>query len=114
MPTSIFSAGRRRCNGHRRVMRLPDKPEIKMPGSKYIKNTARQILLMAALIAWSCVQPVCGQTDWRDLHRQLDPPPALWQSIPWKISLVAAREQAAETGRPLFIWAMDGHPLGCT
>ena len=25
-----------------------------------------------------------------------------------------AREAAAASGRPIFIWSMNGHPLGCT
>ena len=37
-----------------------------------------------------------------------------WRQIPWKISLLDAQNEAAKTGKPIFIWAMDGHPLGCT
>lgn len=37
-----------------------------------------------------------------------------WRSIDWNISLLAAQNEAAEQGKPIFIWAMDGHPLGCT
>jgi len=38
----------------------------------------------------------------------------VWRSIPWRIDLLAAQAEAAEQRRPLFVWAMDGHPLGCT
>ena len=37
-----------------------------------------------------------------------------WRTIPWKISVLDAQAAAAEQKKPLFIWAMDGHPLGCT
>ncbi len=38
----------------------------------------------------------------------------LWRTIPWKINLLDAQRTAAEERKPIFIWAMDGHPLGCT
>ena len=37
-----------------------------------------------------------------------------WLSIPWETDLAAAREKAAREGKPVFLWEMDGHPLGCT
>lgn len=41
-------------------------------------------------------------------------PGASWLTIPWQTDLLAAQRSAAESHRPLFVWAMDGHPLGCT
>jgi hypothetical protein len=37
-----------------------------------------------------------------------------WQQIPWQIDLWKARQQAAAEGKPILLWEMDGHPLGCT
>ncbi len=37
-----------------------------------------------------------------------------WSTIPWQVDLWAARKLAAEKGKPLVLWEMDGHPLGCT
>jgi len=37
-----------------------------------------------------------------------------WRTIPWKIDVLDAQQAAADEGKPIFIWAMDGHPLGCT
>ena len=37
-----------------------------------------------------------------------------WRSIPWEISLIKAQNIAAREKKPIFIWAMDGHPLACT
>ena len=49
------------------------------------------------------------------LHKQLRPSPdEVWRTIPWKISLIDAQHLAAQVRKPIFIWAMDGHPLGCT
>ncbi|HMS55896.1 MAG TPA: hypothetical protein PKA27_10890 [Fimbriimonadaceae bacterium] len=37
-----------------------------------------------------------------------------YMSIPWRLDLNTARAQAQESGKPLFIWVMNGHPMGCT
>lgn len=41
-------------------------------------------------------------------------PDAPWRSIPWELDLLEAQRKAVEESKPIFIWAMDGHPLGCT
>ena len=79
-------------------------------------------LLRPALL---CVSILCAtglakaadltQADFEKLHKQLQPAPdEPWRTIPWKISLLDAQAAAAEQQKPIFIWAMDGHPLGCT
>lgn len=40
--------------------------------------------------------------------------PEAWEKVPFRTDLLEAREEAARTGRPLFLWSMNGHPLGCT
>ncbi|MAG84172.1 hypothetical protein CMK10_08440 [Candidatus Poribacteria bacterium] len=37
-----------------------------------------------------------------------------WTEIPWEINLWEARQKASQQKQPLFIWAMNGNPLGCT
>jgi hypothetical protein len=37
-----------------------------------------------------------------------------WADIPWEADLGAARQKAARDRKPLVLWLMDGHPLGCT
>ncbi len=37
-----------------------------------------------------------------------------WASIPWLTDLWQARKLAAQQGKPILLWEMDGHPLGCT
>ena len=52
--------------------------------------------------------------EFRKLHERLKPPATeLWRAIPWKVSLVEAQNLAAKERKPLFIWSMDGNPLGC-
>jgi hypothetical protein len=37
-----------------------------------------------------------------------------WLQIPWRSDLLQARQEADQAGKPLFMWLMDGDPLGCT
>jgi hypothetical protein len=37
-----------------------------------------------------------------------------WAAVPWRTSLWEARVEAAAKGKPILLWEMDGHPLGCT
>jgi hypothetical protein len=37
-----------------------------------------------------------------------------WTTIPWRCDLAAARAEANRVGKPLFVWMMNGNPLGCT
>jgi hypothetical protein len=50
------------------------------------------------------------------LHQLIKPAPGedRWASVPWRTSLWEARQEAARLGKPLVLWEMDGHPLGCT
>jgi hypothetical protein len=53
-----------------------------------------------------------------DLRRQCDSvcqtTDAPWGTIPWQTDLLKAQHLAVQGQKPIFIWAMDGHPLGCT
>ena len=54
------------------------------------------------------------KAEFKELHAKLKPPAAEpWRSIPWTTSLVEAQNQAAKEKKPIFIWSMDGNPLGC-
>ncbi len=50
------------------------------------------------------------------LHALIKPQAAeqKWEQIPWLADLWEARKLAAEQGKPILLWEMDGHPLGCT
>jgi hypothetical protein len=43
-----------------------------------------------------------------------DPDEDRWATIPWLTDLWQARKLAAAQGKPILLWEMDGHPLGCT
>jgi len=56
-----------------------------------------------------------GEARFLELHAEIAPDEEeTWRTIPWRTDLGAARVEAARLGRPLFLWAMNGHPLGCT
>ena len=37
-----------------------------------------------------------------------------WLQIPWRLNLVQARKDAQASGKPMFLWVMNGNPLGST
>lgn len=39
---------------------------------------------------------------------------AAYRSIPWRNALAPAIVEAQQLGRPILLWTMNGHPLGCT
>lgn len=49
------------------------------------------------------------------LAAQIRPRPGeeRWLDIPWETKLWSGREQARRQNRPIFLWAMNGNPLGC-
>ena len=36
-----------------------------------------------------------------------------WRDVRWRHDLWEARIESAKSGKPIFIWAMNGDPLGC-
>lgn len=74
-------------------------------------------LVISVTFIFSQTEAAEPLTDERfqELHAQLQPAEdELWRTIPWKIALLEAQQQASKEAKPIFIWAMDGHPLGCT
>ena len=52
--------------------------------------------------------------DFEKLHKELQrPEDELWRTIPWHVSILEGREEAAKTGKPIFVWVASGEPLGC-
>lgn len=54
--------------------------------------------------------------NFRETIRFIHPKPdeSRWRDIPWQTDIRNACRLAAETGKPIFLWAMNGNPLGCT
>ncbi len=72
--------------------------------------------LLLALVAASAAggEPGLSVADFEKLHRELQPPKdELWRTIPWHVSIIEGREQAAKEKKPLFVWVASGEPLGC-
>ena len=59
--------------------------------------------------------PTLGDGDFAALLKVVRPVAGedLFATIPWQTSLWEAREIAAKEGKPILLWEMDGHPLGC-
>jgi hypothetical protein len=88
------------------------------------------MLAVLTLPGVSAAEPERVRPDPRDV---VNPPPALteatfarlfdacrprvgeerWAEVPWIGELWEGRRKAAREKRPLFIWAMNGSPLGC-
>ncbi|MEZ6121898.1 MAG: hypothetical protein R3C49_01840 [Planctomycetaceae bacterium] len=73
-------------------------------------------LFLMTLIAGSLSHAAeLTEAEFRALHAKLQPDvSAMWRSIPWRATVLSAQQAAAQQQKPIFIWAMDGHPLGCT
>ncbi|MBL6720674.1 MAG: hypothetical protein ISQ08_04615 [Planctomycetes bacterium] len=56
------------------------------------------------------------EREWSRLVDWLTPPveELEWLEIGWAPTLEEGVRRAALEGRPLLLWAMNGHPLGCT
>ncbi len=37
-----------------------------------------------------------------------------WLTIPWRTNVMQARLDAQNLNRPMFLWIMNGNPMGCT
>lgn len=54
------------------------------------------------------------EAEFRKLHEQLQPSPGeLWRTVPWRMSILEARDLAAREKKPLVMRVRAGHPLGC-
>ena len=74
------------------------------------------ILALCSLsaLAQQKIEPISGK-EFRAIRERLAPKKvAPWQTIRWHVDLTEARRVAVKEKKPLFLWAMNGHPLGCT
>ena len=69
---------------------------------------------LALSIAPTFSEPKLTAETFASWHQKLRPSKEAWTTIPWQVSLAPAQQLALKEGKPLFVWAMDGHPLGCT
>lgn len=54
--------------------------------------------------------------NWEKAHAVIKPQADedKWAAIPWETDIMEARKRSEVEGKPVFLWEMDGHPLGCT
>jgi hypothetical protein len=78
------------------------------------RTTALSLLSALATVAVAADPIPVDQFD--KLHALIKPHAGeeKWAEIPWMTSLWEARRKAAEAGKPILLWSMDGNPLGCT
>ena len=50
---------------------------------------------------------------WRDHILPTDDESA-FQELPWELTFADGLASAAREDKPLLLWTMNGHPLGCT
>jgi hypothetical protein len=73
--------------------------------------------MRAAAVLFVCLaalSPALADESVAERIAEIRPEPEAWQQVPWRTDLGQARREAAAVGRPLFVWAMNGNPLGCT
>ncbi len=77
--------------------------------------------LLVSLAAVGCVAPASstpslGGHDLSYWRERISPAPSelAWMKIPWQPSFHEGVIEARAQGRPLLLWVMNGHPLGCT
>ncbi len=66
-------------------------------------------------LAYSHASEPIKPEQFNKLHLIIKPNPdeEKFMQIPWMIDLWEARKKAASEDRPILLWEMDGHPLGC-
>jgi hypothetical protein len=70
---------------------------------------------VAALASGSPAQELtdASYAKWRDYVLPTEKDLA-YKAIPWRASFWDAVGEAQAKDRPILLWAMNGHPLGCT
>lgn len=60
--------------------------------------------------------PTLDADSFEELRKQILPAAdeLAWMAVPWRTRLWEAVVEAQERQRPLLLWVMNGHPLGCT
>ena len=60
--------------------------------------------------------PVLTETSFTAWQKyiQADDAEQAWKQIPWLLTFGEGIAKADAEGKPLLLWVMNGHPLGCT
>jgi hypothetical protein len=74
-------------------------------------------LCLWAAVATSLTAQVLDEATfagWRDHIQPREADEVAFREIAWEPSLWSGVVQAQKLGKPILLWAMNGHPLGCT
>ena len=71
------------------------------------------VILLAALLALSGDEVNTANLDRLKTLIKPRAEETRWEEIPWMVDLWEARKKAAQSGKPLMLWEMDGNPMGC-
>lgn len=73
--------------------------------------------MLAAILALAIPQVVepnaANYEQWLKFI-QPDAKEQAYKEIPWRNHFWTAVQEAKDLGRPILLWTMNGHPLGCT
>jgi hypothetical protein len=79
----------------------------------------KRCLAWGLVIAWnvnllaSAGEGGLSDAQFNAIHKELTATTEPWQGIPWHVSLLEARGQAAREKKPIYLLCRAGHPLGC-
>lgn len=84
-----------------------------------LKDLLRAVLPVAAIMAMASVplpRRDDAPPDWRAIEKQILPTPeeVAWTAIGWEARFFDAVKRAQREKKPILLWAMNGHPCGCT
>ena len=56
------------------------------------------------------------EQNWREQRAKIAPAKdeLAYEELGWRASFLAGLKEAQEKDRPILLWVMNGHPLGCT
>ena len=83
------------------------------------KLPAHALLLLLSLLPFGARAHNRVPRAFPDLEQKIaavlpTPDEQAFLQIPWRLNAMTARAESARTGKPMFIWEMNGHPLGHT
>ncbi len=70
--------------------------------------------VLAAAMAPAVVVPDAGNYQYWLKFIQPDSREQAYKEIDWRNKFWPAVQEAKQLGRPILLWTMNGHPLGCT
>ncbi len=87
-----------------------------------VELRSKQLGLFAFLpLFWGCVTGVpsdfsLSEANYASVREQVLPKQSelRWTQIPWRPSFHEGVAEAQVQGKPVLLWVMNGHPLGCT